>query len=97
MFAARQLEQYTMVIEYIGQLIRNELCESREKIYEQQVVNQFTVLQSYNVSVNALICLALLCPPSAYSLCEKFALNGGVIRSSWARFCRVSSVTDPKS
>lgn len=39
LFAARQLEQYTMVIEYIGQLIRNELCEIREKIYEQQVFN----------------------------------------------------------
>jgi len=27
-----------MVIEYIGQLIRNEVAEMREKIYEKQVV-----------------------------------------------------------
>jgi len=27
-----------MVIEYIGQLIRNEVAEMREKIYEKQVI-----------------------------------------------------------
>lgn len=28
-----------MVIEYIGQLIRNEVAEMREKIYEKQVLD----------------------------------------------------------
>jgi len=37
LFAARDLEKHTMVIEYIGQLIRNEVAEMREKIYEKQV------------------------------------------------------------
>ena len=36
LFAARDLEKHTMVIEYIGELIRNELSEKREKLYEQQ-------------------------------------------------------------
>ena len=36
MFAARDLEKHTMVIEYIGELIRNEVAEKREKEYEQQ-------------------------------------------------------------
>ena len=37
LFADRDLEKHTMVIEYIGQLISNEVAEKREKIYEQQV------------------------------------------------------------
>ena len=36
LFAARDLEKHTMVIEYIGSLIRNEVAEAREKLYEQQ-------------------------------------------------------------
>lgn len=36
LFAGRELEQFTMVIEYIGEIIRNEIAEIREKIYEQQ-------------------------------------------------------------
>ncbi|XP_067951702.1 histone-lysine N-methyltransferase 2C-like isoform X2 [Watersipora subatra] len=35
MFAARDIEKHTMVIEYIGEVIRNELAEFREKIYEE--------------------------------------------------------------
>lgn len=34
MFAARDIEKHTMVIEYIGEVIRNELAEYREKIYD---------------------------------------------------------------
>ena len=37
LFAARDLEKHTMVIEYIGELIRNEVAEKREKEYEDQV------------------------------------------------------------
>ena len=37
LFAAKELEKHTMVIEYIGQLIRNEVSEMREKAYDQQV------------------------------------------------------------
>jgi hypothetical protein len=36
LFAARDLEKHTMVIEYIGELIRNEVANNREKLYEQQ-------------------------------------------------------------
>lgn len=35
--AARDLEKYTMVIEYIGEVIRGELSEKREKDYESKV------------------------------------------------------------
>lgn len=37
LFAARNMDRNTMVIEYIGQLIRNEIAERNEKLYEQQV------------------------------------------------------------
>lgn len=34
LYAARDLEKHTMVIEYIGEIIRSELSEIREKQYE---------------------------------------------------------------
>lgn len=37
LYAARDIEKHTMVIEYIGQIIRNEISERNEKLYEQQV------------------------------------------------------------
>ncbi|KAJ8303648.1 hypothetical protein KUTeg_018800, partial [Tegillarca granosa] len=36
LFAARDLEKHTMVIEYIGDLIRNEVANRREEIYDEQ-------------------------------------------------------------
>jgi histone-lysine N-methyltransferase MLL3 len=35
-FAKRDLEKHTMVVEYIGQLIRNEMAEKRERYYQSQ-------------------------------------------------------------
>lgn len=37
LYAARDIEKHSMVIEYVGQLIRNELAERMERLYEQQV------------------------------------------------------------
>ena len=37
LFVARDLEKHTMVIEYIGDLIRNEVANNREKEYDNQV------------------------------------------------------------
>lgn len=37
LYAAKDLEKHTMVIEYIGTVIRNEVANRREKIYELQV------------------------------------------------------------
>lgn len=37
LYAAKDLEKHTMVIEYIGTVIRNEVANRREKIYESQV------------------------------------------------------------
>ena len=37
LYAARDLEKHTMVIEYIGDLIRNEVADRREKGYQSQV------------------------------------------------------------
>lgn len=37
LYAARDLEKHTMVIEYIGEIIRSELSEIREKQYEAKV------------------------------------------------------------
>ncbi|KAM7404718.1 hypothetical protein PAMP_012040 [Pampus punctatissimus] len=36
LYAAKDLEKHTMVIEYIGTVIRNEVANRREKIYEAQ-------------------------------------------------------------
>ncbi|XP_068610398.1 histone-lysine N-methyltransferase 2D [Brachionichthys hirsutus] len=36
LYAAKDLEKHTMVIEYIGTVIRNEVANGREKIYEFQ-------------------------------------------------------------
>ena len=46
LFAARDLDQHTMVIEYIGELIRNEVANRREKIYEETVSDVLMVLHS---------------------------------------------------
>lgn len=37
LYAARDLEKHTMVIEYIGEIIRTEVSEWREKQYEAKV------------------------------------------------------------
>ena len=41
MYAAKDLEKNTMIIEYIGDLIRNEVANRREKLYEAQVCYRF--------------------------------------------------------
>lgn len=52
LYAARDLEKHTMVIEYIGEIIRTELAETREKKYEAKV--DFI---AFNLSVNTEIIL----------------------------------------
>lgn len=47
LYAAKDLEKHTMVIEYIGTVIRNEVANRREKIYESQVKKKNT-----NASLN---------------------------------------------
>lgn len=42
LYAAKDLEKHTMVIEYIGTVIRNEVANRREKIYESQVTESRT-------------------------------------------------------
>ncbi|KAG9334332.1 hypothetical protein JZ751_008218, partial [Albula glossodonta] len=36
LYAAKDIEKYTMVIEYIGTIIRNEVANRKEKMYESQ-------------------------------------------------------------
>lgn len=43
LYAAKDIEKHTMVIEYIGTIIRNEVANRREKIYEEQVGIQWDV------------------------------------------------------
>lgn len=45
MYAAKDLEMHTIVIEYIGDLIRNEVANRREKTYESQVVLVFQLIK----------------------------------------------------
>lgn len=37
LYAARDMERHTMIIEYIGEVIRSEVSEIREKQYEARV------------------------------------------------------------
>lgn len=37
LYAARDMERHTMIIEYIGEVIRTEVSEIREKQYEAKV------------------------------------------------------------
>lgn len=47
LYAARDLEKHTMVIEYIGEIIRTELAETREKQYEARVSIEALSIISY--------------------------------------------------
>lgn len=42
LYAARDIEKHTMVIEYIGTIIRNEVANRKEKLYESQVLYKLT-------------------------------------------------------
>lgn len=48
LYAARDLEKHTMVIEYIGEVIRSELSELREKQYEAKVWTLFLSFFSFS-------------------------------------------------
>lgn len=50
LYAAKDLEKHTMVIEYIGTVIRNEVANRREKIYESQVRLQKKEQKKYSSS-----------------------------------------------
>lgn len=36
LYAARDIEMNTMIIEYLGEVIRNEMAEKREKVYHKK-------------------------------------------------------------
>lgn len=38
LYAARDIDKHTMVIEYIGEIIRSQLSDFREKQYEAKVL-----------------------------------------------------------
>lgn len=54
LYAARDLEKHTMVIEYIGEMIRSEVAETREKQYEARVSKsfQFIICKLYFLNLN---------------------------------------------
>lgn len=41
LYAARDIEKCTMVIEYIGTIIRSEVANRKERLYEAQVMLLF--------------------------------------------------------
>ncbi|CAF0790054.1 unnamed protein product [Rotaria sordida] len=71
LFAARDLEKHTMIIEYIGELIRNEVANKREKLYEQQNrgIYMFRLDDDYVIDATMSGCLARYinhsCEPNA--------------------------------
>jgi hypothetical protein len=46
------MEKHTMVIEYIGELIRNEVANRREQLYQQQVENDLPYQEILNTRLN---------------------------------------------
>lgn len=42
LYAARDIEKCTMVIEYIGTIIRSEVANRKERLYESQVTHTHT-------------------------------------------------------
>ncbi|CAF3790913.1 unnamed protein product [Rotaria sp. Silwood1] len=71
LFAARNLEKHSMIIEYIGELIRNEVANKREKLYEQQNrgIYMFRLDDDYVIDATVSGCLARYinhsCEPNA--------------------------------
>lgn len=45
LYAARDMERHTMIIEYIGEVIRSEVSEIREKQYEARVSYHFKYIR----------------------------------------------------
>ncbi|GFU34433.1 hypothetical protein NPIL_626691 [Nephila pilipes] len=56
LYAARDMEKHTMVIEYIGQLIRNELSERNEAIYDAQNRGVYMFRLDENRVIDATLC-----------------------------------------
>lgn len=58
MYAARDLEKNTMIIEYIGELIRNEVANRREKLYQTQVNQKNKTKPSHKLTFNSFLKLS---------------------------------------
>ncbi|XP_055953683.1 histone-lysine N-methyltransferase 2C-like isoform X4 [Argiope bruennichi] len=56
LYAARDLEKHTMVIEYIGQLIRNEISERNEAVYDAQNRGVYMFRLDENHVIDATLC-----------------------------------------
>lgn len=62
LFAARDIEKQTMVIEYNGTVLRNEVAVSKEKIYKSQVFIWFEYIKSWNSPSTTIGMLILFSP-----------------------------------
>lgn len=73
LFAARELEPQTMVIEYIGELIRIELSNKREKEYEAQHRGIYMFRLDHDTVIDATMCGGLAryvnhsCQPNCFA------------------------------
>ncbi|TPP61053.1 Histone-lysine N-methyltransferase MLL3 [Fasciola gigantica] len=73
LFAARHLEPQTMVIEYIGELIRSELANKREKVYEAHNRGIYMFRLDEDTVIDATVCGGLAryinhsCQPNCYA------------------------------
>ena len=57
MYAARDIEKHTMVIEYIGTIIRNEVANRKEKLYESQVLYKLSTGSQWDTPQMHQLCL----------------------------------------
>src|SRR5699024_9012406 len=59
LYAVRDIEKHTMIIEYIGLLIRNEIAERNERVHEAHVSHPVVVAVSTTVDLTVAFLLTV--------------------------------------
>lgn len=99
LFAGRDLDKNTMVIEYIGDVIRNEVANRREKIYESQNRGIYMFRVNEDLVVDATISggparyINHSCCPNCIAEVVEFEKGGKIIIVSNRRICRGEELT----
>ncbi|KAF6778797.1 hypothetical protein AHF37_01544 [Paragonimus kellicotti] len=85
LFAARDLEPQTMVIEYIGELIRQELANKREKYYEAHNRGIYMFRLNDDTVIDATVCGGLAryinhsCQPNCFTEYVNFGDHSHIV------------------
>lgn len=99
LFAGRDLEKMTMVIEYIGDVIRNEVANRREKIYEAQNRGIYMFRVNEDLVVDATVTggparyVNHSCSPNCSAEVVEVEKGGKIIIVTSRRICRGEELT----